>query len=1400
MQDTVIKILTTLAMFSPIFLLLYNAKFKRINRRKLFFLPFLAFLYGAVVNVFLINKYIAFLALPKVYIILTMAIGGVYFVITLLYFVAAHFLFRNESSLTKPACFFYFYNQDFDKWFLKDSFVLFRTIFLVVSLVSCLTTVIYTALIRHFDFKWPYAAWLFLITSTIVLIEIFNFLNGFTAREYEELFGGDDSHATRISSFYRVRDILEQTFPDEVLTAETACDFSSQSDTQSILDAMENTGSKTDYSIAEFFRLNEDENIYDVDYIAAVNKMLHGKNVIFYNPFYRDLGKYVVLPIMDTLLKGKNVLMIVSRKSTQDDMIAWMDDLLYKYGRIRDLWKIEKMSSKTNECEVGVISFSQLYDLTIIENNREFLKDVGFVFLSEPSYILNTGQLGLSVVASTLVDVDGAPIYCVSDRITDGLVDTLSHVLRTEFAEVVAPPISRNIHSAIGWNADGDYMRQRLFGKQTRFLGNGMEIAAVAVKNQIPEVSWMGETKVPIRDIKWIAGQYYTALCGFMNIPLQQEKLYEKIKFIPNLWCAAEQKEQFVIAEDEFLNLFAAIRTFMSRGREQTFINILSENYLLRDYMRYNYRMFITNPDAIPSIVPGYVKSERNTFIKLLYNMTFRDVDEDEVLNELRLAGMDTDDAFYGLTSLLKKYSTAEDNIFDIYITNSTEWEKPAIKSVFRVMKSRFEEQFANTLKISFYVCEEEVGDTEYIDARLIGHATQCVLPGQYVTYDGKYYYVQSVSSENGVVLRRASNNYDGRKYYRQIRSYTMDSWTKENVLSDKTVMDINICKIMTGFKVSTTGYLEMSDNCNLRSARVIDFSEDPNVSKYEREYRNKSVLQIKLPDTTRDIRYTVSVLLSEIFKSVFPDGWQYLAVVCKAPDEIDGMLTYLMYKLEGSFKEDCIYIIEDSEMDLGLLDAIEKNLMKFMEITTDFLGWHFEKMRETVPPEDMEKARERAEKQKREIIEHALHSDADGLVETEEGSEIKFTKNSPDVEAGAMTQAESGPESSDNASQMPGFDSADEPQTESAVSDEGVTQEASRTGSEDVTQAEYGNGSVDATEAEDIISQPDESDVTLTEDETPDAPTDFAAVDGTDIFDESHMDEFEDYFNDEFEDLGISPLMKTRYQEDCFLKFGFDDVDRRLHLTDVHRYLIVRGFSRNSLRSARKRDEIDEGQVMASTVTHCDFCGLPLTGVCYERLDDGRVRCNDCTASAINSVDEMRKLFRRVRTLMESFYAIKFNVNLMVKMADAKKIARGFGSIYKKESPRVLGYAQKWGKNFSIFLENGSPKMAAIMTMSHELTHIWQYRHWDTKELRKHYPSKDQQRIIYEGMAVWASIQFLYMIGEYSYAQRVEVQEALRDDEYGEGFRQFRNKYPLIKDSSIIKHSPFTVKIEDLL
>ena len=63
---------------------------------------------------------------------------------------------------------------------------------------------------------------------------------------------------------------------------------------------------------------------------------------------------------------------------------------------------------------------------------------------------------------------------------------------------------------------------------------------------------------------------------------------------------------------------------------------------------------------------------------------------------------------------------------------------------------------------------------------------------------------------------------------------------------------------------------------------------------------------------------------------------------------------------------------------------------------------------------------------------------------------------------------------------------------------------------------------------------------------------------------------------------------------------------------------------------------------------------------------------------------------------------------------------------------------------------------------------------------------------LIYEGMAKWAEIQYLYLIGETNAAKREEYITRNRQDEYGVGFRLYEDQYPLSREAMACDDTPF--------
>ncbi|MBQ3497958.1 MAG: hypothetical protein IJA87_02390 [Clostridia bacterium] len=1394
---------------------------KKNRRARQFALPAIAFVLAIVANVIGYNSMddvrTLFVKGEYVYNSDIALVNGVIFLalilIKLVLCPLCSFIGKEKNVVEPFVLSYYSYNEDYGEWFLLRKWTNFRKYFLAIVCTLALAVGTYLGLTWYLGSASTIWHYIFPCTILFVVNEMYNFINGQTKEEFEHSVLGAEADSRKVGGYYKVREVFEQTLPEPLLAAHTGFEYIGKYTPLSLIEELKISESRTDNVVADFFEIDERFKTADIDYVQATRQLMHRKNVLFYNPFYRDLEQYIVLPITNALLSGKKCLVISGRTSNCEDVKAWLEGCLAEYCHMKSLWCVADLSDKTPECDVGVLTFSQIYDRNVIYTNREFFSETDFVLLIEPSRMVNIGQVGLSIIAQETQRNKEKPVFCICDRNVEGLVDTMSHLLHDEITTVIAPPVPRCMYSGLSWDADGDFIRQQLFDKQTKYLGNGVELAAIAVKNQVPSVKWYCETKAPIKDIKWITGQHYSTICRYMNLPAQQKDLYEKIQFIPNLWSTARAKEQFAVVEDEFCNMFGMLRTFLSRGENQSFVNVLSENYLLRDYMRCNKQMFMSNPNSVPSIVPDYSKTERNTLIKLIILMSFRPVTEDEILEEFHLVGVESTDAGDVLSRMLKKYTFVNSDIFTVQ-TRRVDDDDAVLTTIctYTISNEVFDEYFAHTLKNAYYILEDEKTEFGYIDSKLFSHITQLVLPGQFVVYDGKYYLVKYISPQSGVVLRRAADLFDGRKYYRQIREYCLED-SEATVLSQKTVMDVEFTLVQTDIAVNTSSYLEMRDNHDLRTARVVDFSKDPTIKNYKRKYHNKTIMKVKLPDSDEKIRFTICLLLSEIFKSVFPDAWQYIGVITKTPEDIEGMLNYMVYSIKGDIDDDCIYIIEDSDIDLGLLEAVEKNWMKFMEVVADFLDWHYEKMREPESadpvPITARKKIEEATKQKQSLFARMAKRIAKlfGVQKEEEVKiEVEARKTAEDKpKEDSAQEIENNQEETSTENEFSLENEQKETKEVAIITDNASVEEFNLENSSE-TKGEYESTAVLDGVAIDTIKEQSQTLVdedTESEENMDENPNhQISVIDGMDIFDVEGMPEVDDFLEDEFKRLGIVPLSKTRYQEKCYLKFGFDEIDGRLELDLLGKYLKVRGWSDNALTLARKREILLKNGSDISCVNTCDFCSLPINGVSYEVLNDGRVRCNDCSSTAITTVEEFRGLFYQVLDMLKIFYQIKYQVPIKVEMADARKIAAGAGLVFVPSTnvaPRALGYAQRKKGRYSLIIENGSPRLASIDTMVHELTHIWQYLNWSDDEVMKTYKMGKSsctgiaRDVVYEGMAVWSSIQYLYQIGESYYAAQQEAYSLSRNDVYGVGFRLYCEQYPLVKDSELIKYSPFS-------
>jgi len=263
------------------------------------------------------------------------------------------------------------------------------------------------------------------------------------------------------------------------------------------------------------------------------------------------------------------------------------------------------------------------------------------------------------------------------------------------------------------------------------------------------------------------------------------------------------------------------------------------------------------------------------------------------------------------------------------------------------------------------------------------------------------------------------------------------------------------------------------------------------------------------------------------------------------------------------------------------------------------------------------------------------------------------------------------------------------------------------------------------------------------------------------------------------------------------YLLFGGLEQATKIGVASTRDYLDSLGYGRGDLRQAR--EAISRGEEKSFSLEGldgrlCDFCLGPIWGGDFERLRDGRDRCSRCSRTVVASVNQFVEEYQQVRRNMEIGFDIELETPMRVRMVNAKEIQGATQEAFSPSpnaDPRVLGFVAKTSHGQELWIENGSPRMAAITVMAHELTHVWQNSNWERKTIHKLYGKKNEL-VIYEGMATWVQVQYLLLTREYDLAIYHNHFAESRPDEYGIGYQVFRERYPLSFEAELGFDTPF--------
>lgn len=1421
-------------------------------------------------------------------------------------------IFKDDpSSCIMVAEKFYEFFPERGKWCLKENYVQARTLLKTLFYCAVFVSSILMIVSHKFYHDGRLEAMFYPVFGVITVGELFYYLDGLTKREYCGNILGEDEDAYKVVNYSLLRKFLRSVFGDKLLAENTSVNnsLSYELTTDDIIREFENDEDQKIQSFATYVdMLNKTGFDIDHNYLYSSRDMLNGKSILFNNPFYNDLIPYAFYPMNRNLLSHKKVLIVLGRHSIENDIISWVEKGIEAVTNIPFLWNVGVLNADgeyDSELDVGIVTRSDVLNIKLHEANTDFLENVGFFVVIEPSKLISTAQIGLNLLVKKCRKEDEDIVYCLCDKNCDGLVDAMSHVLMTSITEVSATKKPRGTSSYMCWEADEDYLHHRLVPNISRYLGIGTELSFAALKNQVSKTKWYGGESFPVVDLRWIAKQYYYDLTKYAGISTSQDAMDDSFETTSNFWSAEVDKNSYLTVEDESFNMFEILREFSTRTTEQGFVNVISSDYLLKDYMADNSSIFEADAKAVPFIVSDYTRSNRNTVLRIILMMSTFPVKEEILEKELSLLGITAFEIEKQLWyEMYKCFSTAAEitalpqNYKEaVYLTydkpikqGNGEWESSIIRTTdtFNLKNGKIEKNYYINDKTFFnlcvaplrsagYVAEDEKGQAYYLGSELAGHIYQKYLPGQFFTFGGKYYEMQYLTADGQILVRRAADHINGRPSYRQMREYVIrGTMPSEKIGAQQNISGMRVVKEFADILVKTPGYYRMSKYNDFSTAKKISF-EGEKSGIPERVYCNKEIIKIELPELdgklNDNVRYTITVLFNEIFRTIFAENQPYICAVTDNTfienSEDAELLTYSIKGENCEISKNAIYIIEDSQLDLGLTVAVERNLERIFGIIHDYINWHNETLEESLNPSPdptgpvsftevpVGEPKEPEAKGLKKILAKLRKmfgkgKKADGTAEggdkdpsanpqTPEGEKEEPEKkgifgifkrrkkrkkgeddvpaadgentgdNEPAPEAPEVDYEESQPEPEAPEAEEENGDSSVEPEEdaeipepeiplfipsyeeESVITDETEAEEADAQPEGEKTEAETVDEPVITQETE----EPAESEAVEAE-ESDDADTEEASSSEPVALQEFPAEnEISDSVEQEPE-IGFKNKRKP-YHERYYMLYGRESELPFIDLSGTLDYLTDIGVKNNALKQAREGKKI--AKLVETTfrpgkpdARYCDFCGAEIYGVEYETLADGRDRCVSCGRTAIKTGEEFRKIFEDVRRNMESFFGIRINVGIRVEMVNSKTLHKRLGKAFiptPKTDGRVLGVAIKDKSGYTLMIENGSPRMASMLTMAHELTHIWQYVNWNDKAVKKKY-GKNMRLEIYEGMAKWVEIQYAYLINEPAVAKREEILTSYREDEYGYGFLRYRANYPFSTGTVITKPTPF--------
>lgn len=763
----------------------------------------------------------------------------------------------------------------------------------------------------------------------ILLGKINSFLDAYTAEQYCEKVLHSNTERVRNPRIVIVSDKVVCQLKKFKLSVE--CEYRSEEDEISC----EEESNEYEHNLLENFLKGRNREEYKEDYLfnPTVN-LLKKQSVIFNTFFYRDLELAVFFPMMLAAFKEKKSLVIMEEPDYKEEK-KWVESSIEKMCGIYDYILCSGIREADGSENIFIVTYQEIVQWKENAFLKKIAGQIELMFLVEPS----------SQTMQNLEEINNFKIFAESFGEDINIIISDSH---QEIAErMLSISDGKTIYkgpyywmprqySAIVWDADSK--------ENQEFGSKDIETNIIHIlkkKADKGEIFWINQNVCPSVDLWW----YYQKYMGQLDrIEIKHMETGRELKV---------SQEAYYIVEDGENNFLRMKERFLSRAEEKGFVCIISPNYLLRNYLIQDK----TIKESVKNNIKDIILSEtpitlRNVVIDLIKKLYQDYVKEEDIRRSISAFAEDIDKVIDidKNKEIYKDIHRVIEMLINFYFSN---WDVKVELKENEIGRKRYKIK-EDSLVYEFIQQETELSvyrEKEVLREKfgVCYHTVfQKYLPGQNIIFNGRQYLFSDILFEEGkykIDVKRNLNKGEKREYYRQVREYNLTFTENPRPCLQLYEGGHGIYMERRQFNINCTtlGYIKMPRFNDFyhgvyTSVRGVDI----------RMYQNKEVLRIKIPRADSVVHMYFAIILREILYTLCPEDIDYLGVGIQVGCENELIKEYInrgiIWQVTVLQKEEnCIYILEDSVNELGILQDLQQKMVFIVDLIVSYVEWYIQ-------------------------------------------------------------------------------------------------------------------------------------------------------------------------------------------------------------------------------------------------------------------------------------------------------------------------------------------------------------------------------------------------------------------------------------------------------------------------